>query len=104
MEWKKDNLEAFSFKFYLLDKTTSVNVMCFQIGNLEVKLKLKTWKNNSILFLFQTAAEGQISNPFFHYTTWVTSEKEDKNKEKMIKLFMLNHLNRHSSWHHTNSE
>lgn len=41
-ERKEDNLEAVSFKFYLLGKTTQVNVMCFQIGNLEVKLKLKT--------------------------------------------------------------
>lgn len=68
-ERKEDNLEAVSFKFYLLGKTTRVNVMCFQIGNLEVKLKLKTWKNTFILLLFQTAAEGQISNPFFHDTT-----------------------------------
>lgn len=71
--------------------------MCFQIDNLEVKLKLKIQKNTSVLLLFQTAAGEQISNPFFHNTTQVTSEEGERNKEKMIKLFMLNHLNGHSS-------
>lgn len=60
-ERKKDYLGAVWFKSYLLDKTTSVNVMCFQMGKLEVKTKLKTWKNTSLLLLFQTAAEGDIS-------------------------------------------
>jgi len=60
LERKKDYLGGVLFRSHLLDKTTSVNVKCFQMGKLEIKNKLKTQKNTSILLLFQTAVEGQI--------------------------------------------
>lgn len=56
---------------------------CFETGKPEVKTKLKTQKTNSILLLSQTAAEGQVSNPFFPDTTQVTSEWE-RDKAEII--------------------
>lgn len=83
---RKDNMGAVAFKFDFLDKTTPVNVMCFQIGDLEVKLKLKTWRNTSILLLFQTAAEQHLKSILsWHYSGHIREEgKKQREDNKVI--------------------
>lgn len=57
-ERKKDYVGAGGFKSCLLDTTTWVNVMCFQMGKVEVNTN--NWKAEKLftLLLFRSILEG----------------------------------------------